>query len=65
MARNRKHQKAHRVTAEGFAPVANPVRARADAERARSNAAGTHADRRTRRNRTRAAQHARAIREYA
>lgn len=65
MARNHKHQKAHRVTVEGFAPVANPRRAREMAEKARGNAAGTHADRRTRRNRSRSAQRHNAIREYA
>ena len=42
---------------------ANPELARAMQEKRRSSAAGTHADRRTRRNRSRAAQKNRAIRE--
>ena len=36
---------------------ANPERARAEAERRRSNAAGTHPDRRTKRRRSRKAAH--------
>jgi len=39
----------------------NPARVRAAAERRRSNAAGIHRDRRTRRNRSRAAQRKRAL----
>lgn len=42
---------------------ANPELARAMQEKRRSNAAGTHADRRTRRNRSRSAQKQRAIKE--
>lgn len=41
----------------------NPDAFRAHVERARSGAAGAHADRRTRRNRSRAAQKATAIRQ--
>jgi len=37
-----------------YVPAANPEKARADAERAQSNAWGTHADKRTKRRRTRA-----------
>jgi hypothetical protein len=44
-------------------PGANPEYARAQAERRRSSAAGKHADRRTRRNRSRQAQRGRAIRD--
>lgn len=43
----------------------NPDLHRATIERARSNAAGTMADRRTRRNRDRASQRRNAIREAA
>ena len=42
---------------------ANPDLARAMQEKRRSSAAGTHKDRRTKRNRSRAAQRARAIRD--
>lgn len=45
------------------APTANPRYAREMAELRRSNAAGTHHDRRTRRNRSRSAQRTRAIRD--
>ncbi len=45
-------------------PVANPEYARAIAELRRSNAAGTHADKRARRARTRAAQLDRARRDW-
>lgn len=58
--------KRKRVTAKGFAGNAeNPDLARAMAEKRRSNAAGKHGDRRTKRIRTRGAQRARAIREFA
>jgi len=43
--------------------VANPERAKAMAELRRSNAAGTHADKRTKRARTRNAQIRKALRE--
>lgn len=42
---------------------ANPALARAMQEKRRSSAAGTHADRRTRRNRSRSAQKRNAIKE--
>lgn len=44
--------------------VANPERARAEAERRRSGAAGTHGDRRYRRSRTRQGQLSRALRDF-
>lgn len=50
MARKARHPK-----------TANPALAAANAERARSSAAGTHGDRRTKRNRSRNAQRTRAI----
>jgi hypothetical protein len=46
-----------------FTPVANPAYAQAMAELRRSNAAGTHADRRTRRARTRADAKRRALQD--
>lgn len=46
-----------------FTPVANPLLAAANAERARSNAWGTHADGRTQRARTRSTARGKAIRE--
>jgi len=42
---------------------ANPALAKAMVEKRRSSAAGTHGDRRTKRNRSRAARKARAIKE--
>lgn len=42
---------------------ANPQRVRADQERRRSNAAGKHHDKRTKRNRSRSAQRSNAIKE--
>lgn len=44
-------------------PPRNPEAARADAERRRSGAAGTHGDRRTKRLRTRSARKRQAIRD--
>lgn len=44
-------------------PTANPRYAREMGELRRSNASGTHVDRRTKRNRSRAAQRSRAIRD--
>lgn len=46
-----------------YRPHANPQLARDMAELRRSNAAGTHADKRTRRRRTRGADKSAAIRE--
>lgn len=48
-----------------YQPHANPVLAEAMRELRRSNAAGTHADRRTRRNRSRSAQRTNSIKEYS
>ncbi len=44
--------------------AANPALAKAMAEKRRSGAAGTHADRRTKRNRTRAAQRRSALKGW-
>lgn len=44
---------------------ANPALAQARVERRRSNAAGTHLDKRSKRARTRGAQQARALRDQA
>lgn len=52
--KNRSHQKRRRVTATGFAPVANPTQARELHALAASGAAGSH-DSRPRRTRTRQA----------
>lgn len=46
-----------------YIPAANPERAQAEAERARSGAWGTHQDRRTKRQRTRQAAKRRALRD--
>lgn len=46
-----------------YVPGANPDKARADAERARSGAWGTHEDKRTKRRRTRADGERSAIRD--
>lgn len=46
-----------------FEPIANPVYAKAIAELRRSNASGTHLDKRTRRVRTREAMMVRVLRE--
>lgn len=45
-------------------PIANPEYARAMAELRRSNASGTHADKRTRRQRTRSASKSFALRDW-
>ena len=43
---------------------ASPAQLKARLERRKSGAAGTHGDRRTKRNRTRAAQKSRALRDW-
>lgn len=48
-----------------FRPAANPERAQAEAERARSHAWGTHEDRRTRRQRTRSAAKRQATKDWS
>lgn len=64
MARNRRHQRAHRVTTDRYEAVgkfANPDAAKAAHERARSSAAGFHASG-SRRQRTRSGAKKAAIR---
>ena len=46
-----------------YTPTANTALAQANAERARSSAAGTHGDRRTKRNRDRSSQRRNAIQD--
>jgi hypothetical protein len=52
------------MSKKGKQGAANLALALAMQEKRRSGAAGTHADKRTKRNRTRSAQRARAIREW-
>lgn len=53
-----------RISARRFSYGANPARAQAMVEKRRSNAAGKHADKRTKRARTRGAAKARALKEW-
>lgn len=53
-----------RIAASRFSYGANPARAQAMVEKRRSNAAGKHADKRTKRVRTRSAAKARAMKEW-
>lgn len=53
-----------RIAASRFSYGANPALAQAMVEKRRSNAAGKHSDKRTKRARTRSAAKARAMKEW-